>query len=201
MSKIFGIGLPRTGTTSLHAAAELLGLRSVHFAADSTTVAQVRSGDYRLKVVEQNDLVCDVPIPAIFPQLDEAFPNSKFIYTYRDVDSWIESHKKVRFNKNIPAVGSVRDFYRTLLYGVVSFSDQRFRWVHFDHHRRVLEYFSGARSEDLLIVDIAAGEGWEKLCPFLGFPIPDKSFPKRNVSGMSGKCSTTPTKGLQDTLK
>jgi 3'(2'), 5'-bisphosphate nucleotidase len=34
----------------------------------------------------------------------------------------------------------------------------------------------------LLVLDITAGEGWEKLCPFLGKPIPDIPFPKANVT-------------------
>jgi hypothetical protein len=33
------------------------------------------------------------------------------------------------------------------------------------HDREVMEYFKN-REEDLLVLDIAAGEGWEKLCPF-----------------------------------
>ena len=36
----------------------------------------------------------------------------------------------------------------------------------------VREYFK-VRPHDLLIIDVAAGEGWEKLCPFLEQPIPD----------------------------
>lgn len=33
---------------------------------------------------------------------------------------------------------------------------------------------------DFLIIDIPAGEGWEKLCPFLEVPIPATPFPFRN---------------------
>ena len=185
MTKIFGVGLPKTGTTSLHHAARLLGLRSVHFPSDRRTVAQLRRGDYRLKVAEANDLLCDVPIPAIFPQLDAAFPESRFIYTWRALEPWLRSEANAPFNASPPRPGSTRDFYRAILYGVTDFSDERFRWVHEDHHRKVMSYFSGDRAKDLLVMDITGGDGWEQLCPFLGLPVPDVPFPKSNVAGAS----------------
>ena len=47
-----------------------------------------------------------------------------------------------------------------------------------EHERRVRAYFAD-RPDDLLVIDISAGEGWEALCPFLGVPVPDKPFPRR----------------------
>jgi hypothetical protein len=40
----------------------------------------------------------------------------------------------------------------------------------------VKEYFRD-RPDDLLVMNICAGEGWEKLCPFLGLAIPKVKFP------------------------
>ena len=182
--KIFGIGLPRSGTTSFHAAMKSLGFRSVHFPSDPTTFEEVRAGKYDLTVARENDSLCDIPVPAIFPQLDEAFPGSKFVYTLRPVDSWIRSHGRVGFNRNPPRPGSLRDYYRAVLYGVTHFSEARFRFVHADHHRRVMAYFAG-REGDLLVLDITAGDAWDKLCPFLGVPKPDRPFPHLGASAPS----------------
>jgi 3'(2'), 5'-bisphosphate nucleotidase len=33
-----------------------------------------------------------------------------------------------------------------------------------------------------LVINVVAGEGWEKLCPFLGKPVPEIPFPKANVT-------------------
>jgi Sulfotransferase domain len=44
----------------------------------------------------------------------------------------------------------------------------------------VLEYFED-RPEALLTLDITAGENWEKLCSFLGVPVPDVEFPFENA--------------------
>jgi hypothetical protein len=61
--------------------------------------------------------------------------------------------------------------------------------VHFDrplfsaaydrHHQDVLGYFRG-REGDLLVLNICAGEGWERLSPFLGREVPQDPFPWEN---------------------
>jgi hypothetical protein len=47
-----------------------------------------------------------------------------------------------------------------------------------EHVHRVRAYFAD-RPGDLLVMDIAAGDGWGVLCPFLGLPTPDTPFPRR----------------------
>ena len=67
-AKTFGIGLSRTGTTSLTLALEALGLSVAHF---PTTMKQI----------EEHDAATDTPVAASFQSLDSRFPGSKFIYT------------------------------------------------------------------------------------------------------------------------
>jgi hypothetical protein len=43
----------------------------------------------------------------------------------------------------------------------------------------VPRYFHG-RDEDLLKINICAGEGWHRLAPFVGSEIPDCAFPYLN---------------------
>ena len=50
----------------------------------------------------------------------------------------------------------------------------------------VLSYFRD-RSDDILILDIISGDGWEKLCPFLDRDIPDVPFPKTNTTNENWK--------------
>ena len=47
------------------------------------------------------------------------------------------------------------------------------------HNQAVLDYFEH-RPDDLLILQLTEGEGWEKLCPFLDKPIPQCIFPHEN---------------------
>ena len=46
----------------------------------------------------------------------------------------------------------------------------------------MLEYFR-ERPKDLLVLNVCAGEGWEKLCPFLNKERPDVPFPYLNKAG------------------
>jgi len=47
-------------------------------------------------------------------------------------------------------------------------------------NREVMEYFKH-RSEQLLVFNITAGEGWTKRCPFLDGQVPAISFPCANT--------------------
>ena len=37
-----------------------------------------------------------------------------------------------------------------------------------------------SKVDDLFVLDVRGGEGWEKLCPFLGLNVPDVPFPHAN---------------------
>lgn len=47
------------------------------------------------------------------------------------------------------------------------------------HHENVRTFFQDKPGK-LLELNIIAGDGWEKLCPFLGKPIPDQPFPVKH---------------------
>jgi hypothetical protein len=80
-SKIFGIGLSRTGTTSLHAALGILGYRSIHY-------PQL---DRLYELVDDHDAASDTPVACSYRQLDARYPGSRFILTVRDFRAWLES--------------------------------------------------------------------------------------------------------------
>ena len=48
------------------------------------------------------------------------------------------------------------------------------------HYSERKKYFKN-RPNDLLVMNICSGEGWEVLCPFLNKPIPNVSFSKENI--------------------
>ena len=69
------------------------------------------------------------------------------------------------------------EFQELVAYGGLRFRDTaRLRYAYATHERNVREYFAG-RPEDLLVMNVTAGDGWELLCPFLGKPVPDFPFP------------------------
>jgi sulfotransferase family protein len=181
--KIFCIGMPKTGTVSLHDALVVLGYKSVHFPHDEKTLAELEAGIYHLSILNEVDALSDIPIPAIFAQLDEVWPNSKFIYTDRAVDSWLDSCEHAPFNQpgSEPGPGTFRYFYRAMLYGCIHYNRNRFEWVYRNHKKTVLDYFEAEKRDQLLVMNFSSGDGWKELCEFLGVSIPDVDFPHSNT--------------------
>lgn len=161
--KVFGIGLSKTGTNSLNEALRLLGYRAEHFFFD-------------LDRIEQLDAATDTPIARAYLELDRKYPGSKFILTLRDLPSWLESCRR-----QFTAVHTRRERrdLRLDVYGVPAFEEGPFRRAYHAHRAEVRGYFRGRR-RDYLEMDIIAGDGWEKLCPFLGQRVPDHPFPHLN---------------------
>src|SRR5688572_13581789 len=89
--KVFGLGLSKTGTTSLGGALNLLGIETIHYPHDQKTYHDLRNGNYRLSILEEYQGAVDIPVAPYYAQLDTIYPDSKFILTVRDKDSWLTS--------------------------------------------------------------------------------------------------------------
>jgi hypothetical protein len=180
-TKVFGIGLSRTGTLSLAKALDRLGIPTVHFPEGEETFRQLRSGDFRLAVMDHYRGACDTPVVPYFPQLDKAFPGSRFILTLRsDRHAWLDSLDKLWCSLANMQKDEYLRFVNTAVYGMWGFSRERFDWVYTNHVATVRRYFVD-RPQDLLELDICAGEGWATLAPFLGRPMPTDPFPHADL--------------------
>ena len=108
----------------------------------------------------------------LFQELDRVYRHAKFIFTYRDIDSWLLSRKMhvLRNQSNSRYKG-----------GFVRVQKAKWRrlWKHY--HATALEHFQD-RPDDILFMNIIKGDGWDRLCPFLGLPTPNVPFPRLNVS-------------------
>ena len=178
--KIFGIGLSKTGTTSLARALEILGYRT----RDCMGVTRYRQGDLTaidLEEIDRYDAFTDTPIPSFYRELDQRYPGSRFILTVREEEPWLASCRKQfterHAEKHNPATRALFED----LYGTDVFDEARFREGYRRFVAGVREYFKD-RPDDLLVIDVTAGEGWEKLCAFLNKPVPDLPFPRANVT-------------------
>jgi 3'-phosphoadenosine 5'-phosphosulfate (PAPS) 3'-phosphatase len=179
-SKIFGIGLSKTGTTSLAHALEILGYRTKDYMGVSRyTRADLSSIDF--DVLDQYDALTDTPIPSFYRELDARYPDSKFILTIRDRDGWLKSCKKQFTQRLADKQNEAHKLLFLDLYGTDVYDEQKFTRGYEAFVGGVMEHFKN-RPLDLLVINIASGEGWDKLCPFLGKPTPDVPFPKANVT-------------------
>lgn len=180
MTKIFGIGLSKTGTTSLAGALEMLGYHT----RDYPGLTSYEPGDLAsidAQVLDQHEALTDTPIPSFYRELDQRYPGAKFVLTVRDMDAWLLSCKKQFTAKLAEKQNDAHNRLFIDLYGTAVFDEAPFRRGYQRFVDGVLDYFA-QRPSDLLVLDVAAGQGWNELCPFLGKPVPELPFPKSNVT-------------------
>lgn len=177
MQRVFGIGLNKTGTTTLGQCARLLGYRCTSANRELLEDITLR-GDYsRVRsAVTPYDFFEDWPWPLIYRKLDAMFPGSKFILTVRESDEkWLSSLKK-----HAMWTHPVRHC-RKLAYGYAYPHDHA--QAHLDfynrHNRSVRSHFAG-RETQLLELCWETGSGWPELCDFLRVDYPDVALPHEN---------------------
>lgn len=190
-TRIFGIGMHKTGTTSLHHALNILGCDSAHWPSAhwAKKIWREMNTAGRSPTVESHYSLCDLPISNLFRKLDLAYPGSKFILTIRSERSWIES---VRRHWQ-PDTNPFRELWDTdpfthiihnATYGRTDFHEATFLRAYRQHNNRVLNHFR-ERPNDLLVLDMVMDsdrQSWKRLCSFLNRRLPPAviPFPRMN---------------------
>lgn len=180
---IFGIGLSRTGTTTLAAALSLLGFHTLHW-RNPLTCEVISDDDFLIF-----DAFTDTPVSTRFETLYLRFPNSKFIFTTRKFEDWqtsisglwrrqlgMSGFDEIRAELKAPRYGTeYADINRTLYFDYAGYREA------FDaHEQRVRQFFRDKPADRFLEFDIFGGDGWPKLCAFVGREAPAMPFPWEN---------------------
>lgn len=176
--KVFGIGLSRTGTTSLSVTLEQLGYNSLHWERGGEVIGWPE--------FFWTDAATDVPCSAQFESLYYTFEESKFIYTVRDIESWKSSIINLTGidspDKWDPDRGYYTRIRRIQIWESLYRKHDSWEEAYHAFDRRVQRFFEDKPDDRFLKLNITAGEGWEPLCSFLEHPVPDWSFPHANQS-------------------
>ena len=129
--------------------------------------------DTPIKLAAGYDALQDIPWANLFKELDKAYPGSKFILTVREEQAWLNSALKHFSGKH----------YRMheWMYGngVIDGNEELYLKHFRQHYKDVDDYFK-ERKDDLLKMDLANGDGWDKLCAFLNCTVPKQAFPHAN---------------------
>lgn len=179
-TKVFCVGWSKTGTTSLAEAFRILGLFTWQCAPWTIGINYYSSdiSDISIDFSALNDYTAaaDLPICALYPELDKQFPGSKFILTTRPEDKWVDSaiHQLNELYDSHGEIGAIARWG----YGADKIDRdillQRYR----QHNQQVLDYFKNR--SDLLVLDMDEDNQWNKLCSFLNLPEPDCAYPYLN---------------------
>jgi hypothetical protein len=175
--KIFGIGLNKTGTTTLGQCGRILGLRCTSFDRDLLDDWTERRDLERITArVEQFDLFEDWPRPLVYPQLDALFPGSKFVLTVRrSPEAWLDSLKRHSLRTHPSR------HCRKLAYGYdyPHGREQEHLDFYAAHNAAAREYFAD-RPGDFAELCWERGDGFRELCALLGVSVPSQPFPHAN---------------------
>jgi len=171
-SKIFVIGMFKTGLPTLHVALWKMGLKV--FMNNPCYFSEWWLKDIEASVEKNPDATkfypdiiegmkgFDVgiyhPFMYIYPWLDVTFPGSKFLLTQRDVTGVIKTTSDQSQN------------FKDITISETKVSDR-----YLSHQASVMAYFKD--NPNLLAMNFDTGDGWNKLCSFLGTDIPQENFP------------------------
>lgn len=161
------MGLARTGNTSFCSALETLGYQRVR-------------QDPRFEDLRDLDGGSGNTVVLHFKYLDYFFPGSKFVLTTRSLDGWLKSMEHAQRHDPRPIQGEHERIARRMaIYEHVGFDGPTLAAAFHRHHAEVRRYFA-RRSDDLLELDATSGQGWDRLCPFLGANAPSEPYPRLN---------------------
>lgn len=179
MSKIFVIGLQKTGTMSMIGVLNTLGYNTCKqnlWWKTAPDMTREKLENLAINSANEHDAFANNPWPLLYKELDKQFEDAKFILTVRESEKWQESAKKHFSGMNRAEF--------PIIYGVDEFDGNEEYLVNFfdTHNAEVKEHFAD-RPEKLLVVDITKNPGWEPFCKFLDKEIPDAPFPHKNKTG------------------
>ncbi len=183
--KVFGIGLSRTATSSLNQALKIIGFHSIHW-LNPHTQALICDKDFLLF-----DGFTDISVSYQFEKLYHTFPNARFIFTTRSIESWIRSIT-IHY-QNTRSISSPRELWQPHIAQRFDGAAGLIEWNLYAQHpsweaafqhfsERISHFFADKPKDRFLEFRIIDGDGWEKLCNFLEKPVPDIPFPKTNQS-------------------
>jgi len=196
--KVIGAGYGRTGTLSLKAALEQLGLGPCYHMLEVINRPENADAWYDAAqddgaAADWDDMLqgyqscVDWPAAHFWRPLSAHYPDAKVILTRRDEEAWWQSMTKtilanmLKTNDEVTNPDRVRmrrmsrDLIVTKVFeGILEDREH----VLAAYRRNIREVTMGIPKDRLLIFDVA--QGWAPLCEFLGVATPDTPFPRTN---------------------
>ena len=195
---VFQLGMICAGSTSLCEALNILGIPSLHWKGPGPDYKKfetevipenIKSGRKLFYPYDEEwQGFLDFNGVWHYKTLYEMYPESKFIYTWRAYDPWFESALRLsqqRWRNGEPVwINAGPDQVAMVNTNIgqdmpkkelgLRMKDLQDYWTHYQ--QEIPKFFKN--DPRFLEMRICDGDGWEKLCGFLGTDIPDVDFPK-----------------------
>jgi hypothetical protein len=178
--KVFGLGVSRTGTTSLDRALRALGYRVRGY--DQDLLAKWRAGDAAavMAAIEEYDAFQDWPYPLAYREImDKYGASALYILTVRRTpEAWLQSYIAHSDHK-----GPERTPFRILAYGYPQPRGYEAEHIAFyEAHNAAVRAAIAERDLGACFAELCweTGDGWKELCALTGDKPPRTPFPHKN---------------------
>ena len=203
--EIIGAGFGRTGTLSLKQALETLGFGPCYHMTEVlskpenaahvplwTRAAEGAAVDWPALLDGYRSTV-DWPGSRFWREMRSVWPQARVILSLRDADRWYDSVMKTIWpassglmkasDEPLKSFGTMHD--RVIWSGTFDgrIEDRAYAKQVFEEHNA--EVKRSVPTDRLLVYE--PGEGWERLCAFLGVDTPDEPYPHSNLSEDFGR--------------
>ena len=177
--KVFGIGLNKTGTSSLRRALVSLGYTHCDIRGRMTYKFFQGNIPQVLDMTEEYDSFEDWPWPLMYREVFERYGDTAryVLTTRRSPEIWVESLKAHSLHTSVDKNPRKRVFGHSYPHGVeadhIAFYE--------NHNAQVRQFFADNNAAHLL-ADLCweTGDGWAELCGFLNEPVQATNFPHAN---------------------
>ena len=196
---IFQLGMICAGSTSLCEALNILGIPSLHWEGpgpdykkfENEVIPENIKSNRRLfyPYDEQFTGFLDFNGYLVYKTLYEMYPKSKFIFTWRANLPWFKSALRLSQNRwrtgELVYIGSGPNRVSMANSNIgqdmpeeeLALRKKDMQNYYLQNHQIPMFFKNNPRFLQMKICD-GGGDGWEKLCGFLGKDIPDVDFPK-----------------------
>ena len=172
-SKVFCIGFPNTGSTSMRAALKQLGYKTAGpLGLDQPLDAlHAFALEMCLQTAQTVEAAAGEPWPLFYKELDKAFPGSKFILTTRSCEAWSKT-----LAHSLSEPGQAMTAFFVGEEHATADGEEHWRTVFNTHNSDVRAHFAD-RPDDLLCLSAEEPFLWGPICEFLGAKVPATPFP------------------------
>ncbi len=176
--KVIGVGLNKTATKSLAHCLKSMGYQNQSYSIDAFALYQESNWPALFALMDSHDSFEDWPWPLMFKEIDQQYPDARFILTTRkSPQSWYRSLCKMAVR-----MGPLNDFEKYIYGHAMPQAAPEAHIAFYEaHNSEVRAYFSD-RPEKLMEICFDNDVDFPALCVFLDEPVVAFSKPHVNRS-------------------
>lgn len=166
--KVFLVGFGRTGTKTMAKALRSSGLNVLDMKKERINRTKLvrawkeRNWDFLFDLSDRYDVVEDHPWPMMYKELTGRYPQAKFIFTYRDSESWLRSIINHTIENRGPSENKLHLFGHDSPIGNEKVYLNKFE----QHKKEIIEYFQGC--DNFLSIKLGDPNNKKLIEDFLG---------------------------------